>query len=106
MRIELLTLPGLRVSGGLFDADAHEVRPGYLELRQKDAESYDVLWKIPAVGEMRLALYPQLPESCRPLSAPIRFQTTEAYFERAGLSCAGGLDGRRITIGGLSATLT
>jgi hydrogenase/urease accessory protein HupE len=90
----------------LFDADAHEVRPGYLELRQKDAENYDVLWKVPAVGEMRLALYPQWPESCRPLSAPIRFQTTEAYVERASLSCAGGLDGRRITIGGLTATLT
>jgi len=52
MRSAVLTLTVLLVSGVLFDADAHEVRPGYLELRQKDAESYDVLWKIPAVGEM------------------------------------------------------
>lgn len=85
---------------------AHEVRPGYLELRQKNADSYDVLWKIPAVGEMRLALYPQLPESCRTKSEPIRFQTTGAYVERASFSCAGGLDRRRITINGLTATLT
>jgi hydrogenase/urease accessory protein HupE len=79
-------------------AQAHEVRPGYLELRQRDAESYEVLWKIPAVGEMRLALHPQMPESCRPKSEPIGFQTS--------LSCAGGLDGRRITIDGRTATLT
>lgn len=87
-------------------AGAHEVRPGYLELRQRDAESYDVLWKIPAVGELRLALYPQLPESCRPKSEPIRFKTTGAHVERARFSCVGALDGRRITIDGLAATLT
>ena len=31
---------------------AHEVRPGYLELRQIDADAYATLWKVPAVGKM------------------------------------------------------
>ena len=32
-------------------AYAHEVRPAYLELRQTGAETYDVLWKVPALGD-------------------------------------------------------
>ena len=36
---------------------AHESRPAYLQLRQVDAQTYDVLWKVPALGEdRRLAL--------------------------------------------------
>ena len=27
---------------------AHEVRPGYLELREIDSLHYDLLWKVPA----------------------------------------------------------
>lgn len=87
-------------------AQAHELRPGYLELSENGTESYDVLWKVPALGEMRLALYPRFPETCRPKFDPIRFQTADAYMERATISCPGGLGGRRITIDGLTATLT
>ncbi|HXT24042.1 MAG TPA: HupE/UreJ family protein, partial [Candidatus Eisenbacteria bacterium] len=43
-------------------AYAHEVRPGYLELRQTDAGMYAVLWKVPAVGDMRLSIHPRFPE--------------------------------------------
>ena len=44
---------------------AHEVRPGYLELRQTDANTYAVLWKVPAVGDMRLSIHPRFPENCK-----------------------------------------
>ena len=41
---------------------AHEVRPAYLELTQTGAETYEVLWKVPARGEdQRLALYVEFP---------------------------------------------
>jgi hypothetical protein len=30
---------------------ADEIRPGYLELRQTAADTYDLLFKIPALGE-------------------------------------------------------
>jgi hypothetical protein len=45
-------------------ANAHEVRPGYLEVRQVAAEAFDVLWKVPAKGEYRLSLHARLPKEC------------------------------------------
>ena len=29
---------------------AHEMRPGYLEIRESAPDTYDVLWKVPALG--------------------------------------------------------
>ena len=29
---------------------AHEMRPGYLEIRESAPETYEVLWKVPARG--------------------------------------------------------
>ena len=43
---------------------AHEIRPGYLELREVASEKYEVLWKQPARGAMRLKLDPVFPEDC------------------------------------------
>ena len=44
-------------------AQADEVRPGYLELRQTASDTYSLLFKIPALGEdLRLAIYVKLPE--------------------------------------------
>ena len=70
-------------------ARAHESRPGYLELRQTGDETYDVLWKQPARGEMVLRLNPVLPESCfqagegrRVYSAPPR-AASDCGFARA-----------------------
>jgi hypothetical protein len=87
-------------------AYAHEVRPGYLELQQTAPETWSVLWKVPAQGDMRLAIYPQLPETCAPLSESIAFQTEGAHVERTSVTCRGGLAGREISIRGLSATMT
>ena len=69
-------------------------------------ETFAVLWKVPARDDLRLGLYLQLPDNCTPASEPLRFQTADAYTERATLACAGGLEGRRIAIDGLTATLT
>ena len=52
----LLTLVSL-VAG---TASAHEIRPGYLELREVSSGGYDVLWKVPAKGDKRLGLYVRL----------------------------------------------
>ena len=52
-------------------AGADEFRPGYLELRQRDAETYDVLWKVPAQGdELRLGIYVVFPADAVNLSEP------------------------------------
>jgi hypothetical protein len=53
------------------NVSAHEVRPAYLQLRQTGAVTYDVFWKVPAVGDsMRLSLDVQLPRSCSNVKRP------------------------------------
>ena len=85
---------------------AHEVRPGYLELRQTDATMYTVLWKVPAVGEMRLSIHPVFPENCRPVGKVNSYRGADSYTERLSITCPGGLNGRTIAIDGLAATMT
>jgi hydrogenase/urease accessory protein HupE len=85
---------------------AHEVRPGYLELRQTDVGMYAVLWKVPAVGEMRLSIHPRFPENCRPVGEVTSYRGSDSYAEHLSIECPGGLNGRTIAIDGLGATMT
>ena len=88
-----------------FTTEAHEVRPGYLEIRQVEAETFDVLWKVPARGEYRLRLHARLPQECQ--GAPNQGSFVGgAFVERWRARCPGGLVGRTIDIEGLSATRT
>ena len=59
--------------------DAHEVRPGYLEIRQRSAEIYDVLWKVPARGDLRLRLEVRFPEQCSIIEPPVKMQLSDAF---------------------------
>jgi hydrogenase/urease accessory protein HupE len=88
-------------------AEAHEVRPAYLQLRETGTESYDVLWKVPGRGEnLRLSLYVQLPEGCSNISQPRGHFADNAFVERWSVQCSQRLSGHRIHISGLAATLT
>jgi len=87
-------------------AYAHEVRPGYLELRQTDAGMYAVLWKVPAVGEMRLSIHPRFPENCELAGDVDSYRASDSYTEHFSLACPGGLNGGTIAIDGLAATMT
>jgi hypothetical protein len=100
-----LFLAILLLSGLFGPVQAHEVRPGYLELRQIDAETWDLLWKVPAKGDRRLALYVKLPASCHNGESGTRF-IGGAYVERWRTRCSSGLIGREIGIDGLPATRT
>ena len=86
-------------------ASAHEVRPGYLQIRQVDGRTYDLLWKIPAKGDRRLGLYVRLPEHCLSSGRTSTF-TGGAYIERWQANCEGGLAEAAIAIDGLEATRT
>ena len=86
-------------------AHAHEVRPGYLEIRQVDNETFDVLWKVPANGEYRLRLHARMPDECTGAPTQGTF-VGGAFVERWRAICQGGLVGRTIFIDGLSATRT
>jgi hydrogenase/urease accessory protein HupE len=87
-------------------AYSHEVRPAYLELHQTDAGIYAVLWKVPAVGEMRLSIHPRFPMNCRPVGDVTSYRGADSYAERLSIACPGGLNGRTIAIDGLAATMT
>jgi hypothetical protein len=99
---------GLGLILGLFvaaRADAHESRPGYLELREVADGRYEVLWKQPAVGELVLRLNPVFPESCT-LTRAERQLLPGAMSTRLVLSCPGGLEGKTIRVAGLEDTIT
>jgi hydrogenase/urease accessory protein HupE len=86
---------------------AHEVRPAYLELRQTAADTFDVLWKVPALGDtMRLGLYVRLPETSEHLAEPRGRFAADAYIERWSIRHAKALVGSTISIDGLQTTLT
>ena len=85
---------------------AHEVRPGYLELRETGSSTYALMWKRPAGGEVEIRIAPVLPEGCS-LFTPDRQQLTrEAVIVHGTLRCDGGLAGKTIRIAGLESTVT
>lgn len=85
---------------------AHELRPAYLELKQTGAETYDVLWKVPAIQNLRLALYVVFPKQCNETTQRRSFQIGGSNMERSSIQCKNGLVGSTISIEGLSATFT
>jgi hypothetical protein len=105
MKRALLVLVSLAViAPGVF---AHEVRPAYLELRQVEPDTYDVLWKVPGRGEtLRLGVYVDLPAGCTKVTEPRASMINSAVTERWTVRCAGGLSGGTIHIAGLRATMT
>jgi hydrogenase/urease accessory protein HupE len=90
--------------GGL--AGAHEVRPGFLELREIGQNTYSFLWKKPTGGEVEIYIAPVIPDECR-LTTPGRQQLTPgAVIVRGTLQCEGGIQGKTLAIDGLEATIT
>ena len=87
-------------------ASAHETRPGYLELRERDPAHYELLWKRPSGGEVEIQIAPVIPDDCR-LVTPDRQQLTPgAVVVRGTLDCTGGLAGKTLRISGLETTIT
>lgn len=92
---------------GIQPAAAHEARPAYLQLRQLDADTYDVLWKVPGRAEdKRLALDLQFAPGTARLAPGRTAFVSNAFLQRWRVRRAGGLDGTSIRIEGLQSTLT
>jgi hypothetical protein len=85
-------------------ANAHEVRPAYLELRETTSDTYDILWKVPARGgNERLGIYVRLPGDSRQITEPRGIAVGGAWVERWSIERIGGLAGQTIHIDGLLA---
>jgi len=103
----LLTLLVLAIGCLCAPALAHEMRPGYLELKQTGEETYDVLWKVPAAGtDMRLGIYVRFPAGTEETSAHRGLFVRGAFVERWSVRHPGGLADRTIHIDGLGSTMT
>jgi len=86
---------------------AHEVRPAYLELRQTGADTYDVLWKVPARGDnMRLGICVEFPSGTTNVTTPRTLFANDASTEGWSIKRPGGLTGDEVYITGLAATMT
>ena len=53
-------------------AHAHEVRPAYFEIVERQDGSYSLTWKQPPLAEARVAIEPQLPATCTPLGERLK----------------------------------
>lgn len=88
-------------------AHAHEVRPAYLELKETAPGAYAVTWKLPGRGsDERLALRLMFPEGAVRDASTRAAMVGDAFIETFTLRAPGGLEGGRIVVSGLAATMT
>lgn len=85
---------------------SHEVRPGYLAIQETAPGRFEILWKVPAQGDKRLAIDARLPTTCVTQGTPVRALEGTAFTERWTVLCPEGLKGQVISIDGLKATMT
>jgi hydrogenase/urease accessory protein HupE len=87
-------------------ATADVFRPAYLELRELGEGRYDVLWKVPAQGNARLAVQVVFPPDTTQLEPPQALLSDGAFVERWRIQRSGGLAGQLLRIDGLSGGVT
>lgn len=86
-------------------AIAHEVRPAYLEISDAAPETFDVVWKAPAIQAGVLAVTPAFPEHCSDVTPRRAEAAPGALVTRWRIRCAEGLTGV-VRFDGLDRTLT
>lgn len=88
-------------------AQAHEVRPAYLEIQERAPGHYSLLWRTPVLSGMPLPILLKLPEGVREVGEPVVATRPGARVERRVVeTAAGGLAGQRIEFPGLEASIT
>lgn len=84
---------------------AHEVRPAYLLIQQQSESGFNLLWRVPARGEMRLGIYVGLPQHCKDTGERLAWLEGGTHNERWNVECPGGMFGHEVEILGLEATV-
>ncbi|MER2507254.1 MAG: HupE/UreJ family protein [Amaricoccus sp.] len=91
---------------GAAAAQAHEVRPAYLQIDQTGADRYSVIWRTPLLSGAPLPVVLTLPPGTRTVSGPGTQSMPGSTIERRIVEIRGGLAGQRIDFVGLQATIT
>jgi hydrogenase/urease accessory protein HupE len=95
-------LSSAAVTAGL----AHEVRPAYLELREGAPGSFDVLFKTPMLGDLRLALGVAFSGRVEPVTPVLSRVTDDAMVQTWRVRATDALPGQQVRIVGLENTVT
>ena len=86
-------------------ARADEFKPAYLQLIQVDGDTYDVMWKIPAIDESTtLKVKPQFPGGVSALGEVRSTFARGITVQRWRIRVPGGLDGKAVLFSHLSET--
>ncbi|MFI2812388.1 HupE/UreJ family protein [Microbulbifer sp. JSM ZJ756] len=89
-----------------FQASSHELRPAYLQVRQTAEESFRVTWRVPARGDLRLAINARFDDSVVPTGTPRASFANGFYTESWDIRHPEKLAGAQVSIDGLSQTMT
>ncbi len=83
-------------------AQADELRPGYLELRQENAQDWQVVWKQPfAAAPVQAPLPPQIPGICAFTAPPEMGVSQAAVIGRGQIKCSAALGGQSLGMPGM-----
>jgi hydrogenase/urease accessory protein HupE len=105
MRMHWLVLVSMALFSFAARARADEFKPGYLQLTQLDHQTYDVLWKIPAIDESTtLKVKPQFPDGTEALTEVRSTFSRGVTVQRWRIRVPEGLDGKAIFFSQLSET--
>lgn len=102
IRLWLLALLALVATPAMAD----ELRPGYLEFTQLDAQDWQVVWKAPMKGGITPATTPILPRGCATKGEPQREIVEVFVVSRMRVNCADDTSGGRIGLANLEASQT
>src|SRR5688572_27731664 len=104
-KLSLLAVAVALLLAAMVPARADEFKPGYLQLTQLDHETYDVLWKIPAIDETTtLRVKPQFPDGTEVLTQLRSTFSRGITVQRWRIHVPDGLDGKAIVFSQLSET--
>ena len=100
-----LLLAIILVSGLAAPAAADEFKPAYFRVHRIGADSYDLLWKVPALDEQTtLSVRPVLPDGTEQLGPPRAIFAAGATVIRWQVRVPGGIEGKVIRFSNLSRT--
>ncbi len=103
MRGTRFLFAALLVAGLAIPLAADEFRPAYLQLTEIDADTYDVLWKVPALDERTtLGITPTFPAGTETLTDMRSHFAAGTVVLRWRVRVAGGLTGKAIEFSGRS----
>lgn len=86
-------------------ARADELRPGYLQLTQRDASHWQILWKAPILGGLATRARPALPAFCTLHAGETRLDSG-SVITAAEATCTRPLDGQAVGIAGMDTAFT